>query len=225
MPTTADATTKTVDDLAKILWDYHLMHQKLEHADAILVLGNHDLRIADYAISLLKAGWSCKIIFSGGVIHKNAKLKVFWNAPEAVIFARYAVENGIAERDILVESKSTNTGQNFELTGQLLQDLGLDYQNFIVVQKPYMERRTYATGKIQWPRRTLIITSPPTSFEEYTSGEVPKQQIISFMVGDLQRIKVYGENGIQAPQHIPENVWSAYEELVRRGFTDRLLKQ
>jgi hypothetical protein len=45
------------------------------------------------------------------------------------------------------------------------------------------------------------------------------------MVGDLQRIKIYGENGFQAPQEIPEQVWAAYRQLVDLGFTDRLLKE
>ena len=37
------------------------------------------------------------------------------------------------------------------------------------------------------------------------------------MVGDLQRIRVYAERGFQIPQEIPDDVWLAYEELVRAG--------
>lgn len=44
------------------------------------------------------------------------------------------------------------------------------------------------------------------------------------MVGDLQRIAVYGKNGFQIPQDIPEKVWHAYEQLVALGFDKHLLK-
>jgi hypothetical protein len=44
------------------------------------------------------------------------------------------------------------------------------------------------------------------------------------MVGDLQRVKEYAKQGFQIPQEIPGNVWKAYEELVRRGYTKHLIK-
>jgi hypothetical protein len=43
------------------------------------------------------------------------------------------------------------------------------------------------------------------------------------MVGDLQRIKVYPEKGFQISQDIPDDVWKAYEELVRLGYTKHLV--
>jgi hypothetical protein len=43
------------------------------------------------------------------------------------------------------------------------------------------------------------------------------------MVGDLQRIIVYGEKGYQIPQEVPADVLDAYERLVERGYTKRLL--
>ena len=44
------------------------------------------------------------------------------------------------------------------------------------------------------------------------------------MVGDLQRIRVYAEKGYQIPQDIPEDVWRAYEELVRAGYDKYLVR-
>jgi hypothetical protein len=43
------------------------------------------------------------------------------------------------------------------------------------------------------------------------------------MVGDLQRIRLYAERGFQIPQDIPDDVWAAYEELVRAGYDQRLV--
>jgi hypothetical protein len=44
------------------------------------------------------------------------------------------------------------------------------------------------------------------------------------MVGDLQRIDLYGKNGFQIPQDIPENVMKAYKRLVENGFDKQLIK-
>jgi hypothetical protein len=46
------------------------------------------------------------------------------------------------------------------------------------------------------------------------------------MVGDLQRIKLYGAPPFhfQIPQEIPEEVWAAYELLVTAGYTWNLVK-
>jgi hypothetical protein len=48
--------------------------------------------------------------------------------------------------------------------------------------------------------------------------------VISIMVGDLQRIRVYPEKGFQIPQEIPADVWDAYEELVAAGYDTRLVQ-
>jgi len=48
--------------------------------------------------------------------------------------------------------------------------------------------------------------------------------VVSIMVGDLQRIKIYPARGFQIEQEIPEPVWQAFELLVRAGY-DKYLVQ
>ena len=55
-------------------------------------------------------------------------------------------------------------------TKQLLADRGLTPQSFILVQKPYMERRSYATFRKLWPEKQAIVTSPQVSLDEYLRG-------------------------------------------------------
>jgi hypothetical protein len=43
------------------------------------------------------------------------------------------------------------------------------------------------------------------------------------MVGDLQRLVVYGRKGWSAPQDVPPDVMAAYEQLVAAGYTRRLV--
>lgn len=95
----------------------------------------------------------------------------------------------------------------------------------MMVHKPYMERRAYAACKKQWEGPEFIITSPQVSFEEYITDTISKGEFIKDMVGDLERIKLYPEKGFQIPQDIPLDVWEAYEELVRRGYTKHLIQE
>lgn len=214
-----------VDALAKKLWDYHHMNHTLEKADVIFVLGSHDLRIAEYAAELFRQGWCPYIIFSGGIGHIGDLLETGWDKPEADMFAEIAQKHGVPSTAIIIENKSTNVGENFLFTARLFAEKNFNFNSFIVVQKPYMERRAYATGKKLWQDKKIIVTSPPLTFEEYTSGAIPKDTIINIMVGDIQRIKIYPEKGFQIPQEIPPDVWEAYEELVRRGYTKHLIRE
>ena len=45
------------------------------------------------------------------------------------------------------------------------------------------------------------------------------------MVGDLQRIREYPAKGFQIPQDIPDDVWSAFEELVSAGYDKYLIRE
>ncbi len=209
-------------DLAKKLWDYHHMHHAPAKADCILALGSHDLRVADRAAQLYLEGWAPMIIFSGGLGNFT---KEMWTETEADLFAAIAINRGVPKEAILVENKSTNTGENILFTQQLLAQKNLDPQSFIVVQKPYMERRSYATFKKHWPGKHLMVTSPQISFEAYPTEEIPLERVINIMVGDLQRIKFYPEKGFQIFQEIPEDVWQAYEQLVEAGFNKHLMRE
>ena len=132
---------------------------------------------------------------------------------------------GVSEARIIVENKSTNTGENIRFTQKILKEKGLDFHRFIIVQKPYMERRSYATFKKNWPEKSVTVTSPKISFENYPNEEISMAIVIQSMVGDLQRIKAYPKLGFQIEQEIPQEVWQAFEQLVKLGFNQHLIKE
>lgn len=70
------------------------------------------------------------------------------------------------------------------------------------------------------PEQKGIITSEKISCEEYFNRYegTRKREEISVLVGDIQRMKVYAEKGWQIEVKMPEDVWNAYEELVKRGY-------
>jgi uncharacterized SAM-binding protein YcdF (DUF218 family) len=206
---------------ATILWEYHHLHHTPEQSDCILVLGSHDMRVADRGAELYLQGWAPILIFSGGLGNLTRGV---WKDPEADKFARIALDKGVPAEAIFIENESTNTGENILYTQRLLKEKGLDPQTFLLVQKPYMERRSYATFKKHWPDKKLIVTSPQIGFWEYPTPEIPIETVINMMVGDLQRIKTYPDKGFQIYQEIPDEIWQAYERLIARGFNKHLAK-
>ena len=71
------------------------------------------------------------------------------------------------------------------------------------------------------------MTSPQVSFEEYlrrySNEALSSDDVVSIMVGDLQRIRLYPDRGFQIPQDIPNEVWDAFEELVAAGYDKHLI--
>ena len=210
--------------LAQKLWDYHQLHHQLASADAILVLCSHDTSVAECAAKVFLDGWAPLMIFSGGL---GTITRHLWREPEADQFAAIAVSMGVPREHILIENRSTNTGENVEFTKRLLAEKQLDPERFILVQKPYMERRSYATFKQRWPEKAVVVTSPRVSFDEYltaySNDALTSDDVVGIMVGDLQRIRVYATKGYQIAQEIPDDVWQAFEELVQAGYVRYLV--
>ncbi len=184
--------TKHLQESVRLVWDYHQLGHKPAPADAIWVLGSHDLRVADRAAELFHAKLAPTIIMSGGL--GNFTHGVF-DKPEADLLADRAIELGVPPASILIENKSTNTGENVTFTRELLKIKDMTPDSVIAVQKPYMERRTYATIRAQWPEIKVQVTSPKLSFKHYCTSKIPEEKVISIMIGDLQRIIEYPKKG------------------------------
>ncbi len=210
-----------IDNAARVVWDYHHMHHKLQKADAIFVLCSMDTRVANRAAELYRAGYGEYVIVSGGLGRLTTGV---FTKPEAEVFADILLAKGVPQDKIILERESSNTGENITFTYKLLQERGRHFNSLILVQKPYMERRTYATFKKQWPDRDteIQVTSPEIDYDNYFDEENTKELILNVMVGDLQRIKDYPRLGFQIEQDIPDNVWSAYETLITAGYTKHL---
>jgi len=213
-------TDSRLTELAQLIWDYHHLHHRLEKVDLILALGSNDTRVALHAADLWLAGFAPKLMMSGGSGKLTEKL---FDRPEALLFADLARERGVPEEALITEPASTNTGENIVFSRRRLEELGLQPQSVILVQKPYMERRAYATFRKFWPEIDPIVSSPPISFADYPTPQLPRDLVINLMIGDLQRIRHYPARGFQIEQEIPESVWQAAAELIARGYDRHLI--
>ena len=209
----------------QVLWDYLCLSQPPRKADCIVGFGNFNTNIARRAAQLYLEGYAPKVLFTGGLGRNTEGLLP---EPEAVRFARVAMECGVPAEDILIEDKSTNTKENIEFTRTLLEEAGIPHGHILGVHQPFMERRIWAAMGVYWPELNFSVTSPQVSIPEYLA-DAKKQGIsenasISVIVGDFQRMDLYAKKGYQLPQEIPAEAWAAFDRLVAMGYDKQLAK-
>ena len=100
----------------QVIWDYLCLHQEPRRADVIVGFGNFNTDIARRAAELYHAGYAPKILFTGGLGRNTEGLLP---EPEALRFAKVAMDCGVPESDIILEDKSANTKENILFTRQL----------------------------------------------------------------------------------------------------------
>lgn len=194
------------------LWQYMQLGHQLQPADVIIVLGSNDTRVAEVAASLYHQGLAPMVVFSGG--HGRYTEGLFEHS-EATTFAQVAKDCGLPAEAILLESHATNSGENVRFTYELLQSKAMKPKRIILVQKPYMERRAYATFIKQWPHEldSLQVTSQANNIFDYLTEDLTLDFVIEALLADFERIQSYPAKGFQIEQDIPEEVQQAYTAL------------
>ncbi|TGN76475.1 YdcF family protein [Streptomyces bauhiniae] len=202
------------------IWDYHQMHHQPRPVDVAIGLGSHDLGVATHAAELYHAGLFPTLVFTGG--NSPTTVRVFPRG-EAVHFREHALGLGVPAEAILLEPNAGNTGQNITLSREVLAAAGILPATVMLICKPYMERRSYATARKLWPGIEFLCASEPLEFDDYLKSIGDEKLVLDMLVGDLQRIIEYPKLGFATEQEVPEGVRDAYESLVRDGFTTRLI--
>lgn len=201
---------------AKTVYDFHAdCGPAFDRADVILAAGSHDLRVPRHAAALFLAGAAPRLVCSGGLGKVTDGL---WRAPEGDVFAAECRALGVPTERIIVERQARNTGENFTRSRVLLEGLGIRPETGIIVCKPYMAKRAWATAACQWGEVRWSVSVPDIPFEEYPNADCPLEQEIALMVGDLQRLRRYAERGFQLPVPVPEAIWQAGQRLAADGY-------
>ncbi|WP_244894235.1 YdcF family protein [Planobispora rosea] len=221
-----DQTTQTAvlprgirDDVAT-LWAYHQMGHQIRPVDVGIGLGSHDLGVATYAAQLWRQGTFPLIVFTGA----NAPTtKARFPRGEAVHYREHARSLGVPDEAILIETEATNTAENLTLTRALLAERGITPRSVMLISRPYQQRRAYATCRKIWPEVEVICGSLPLALDDYVASIGDVDRVVNMLVGDTQRIELYAQKGFAISQPMPEEVREAYQRLVARGYTTRLV--
>lgn len=142
---------------------------------------------------------------------------------EAVHYRERALELGVPSAAVLVEPRARNTGENIRFSRDLLNEAGVDVSSILLISKPYEERRAYATARKLWPEVEVVSASTPMTLDEYVDSIGDARLVIDMLVGALQRLMIYPDQGFMISQPVPADVIEAYERLCQGGFTSRLL--
>jgi uncharacterized SAM-binding protein YcdF (DUF218 family) len=207
----------------RVVWDYMRLVHRPEPADAILTLGSFDPQAAVHAASLWKAGLAPVVIMSGGIAHRGGVLDTGWDRSEARVFAEVAVGEGVPQEAILLEECAQNTGDNFIFGVAVAEQASIRPKKLLVVAKPYMTRRGFATGRKLKPEIELSMQCEEIDVVDYFARESDPERTMLALVGDLHRIIVYPRLGFQIAQDVPQEVVDALGRLVAAGYGARLV--
>lgn len=206
---------------AELIWDFHQMHHRARPCDVAIGLGSHDLGVAAHSAELYHAGLFPTLVFTGGNSPTTATV---FPRGEAVHFREHALALGVPDSAILLEPEAANTGQNITLSREVLAAAGITPTTVLLVSKPYMERRSFATARKLWPEVEVVCASEPLGLDDYVKSIGDGKLVIDMLVGDLQRVMEYPKRGFAIEQDMPQQVLTAYESLIASGFDSRLIQ-
>jgi DUF218 domain len=209
------------EDMARAedLWNYLRLGQEVHEAQCLLVFGGHDLGVAHRAVELYQDEVAPWILISGGAANVPAGSRF---ETEAEAIADIVYQSGVPQKSVLIERIASNTSENFWLSAELLRDNNLEFDDFLVVQKPYSERRTLATARRRWPSKNVRVTSEVIEFDKYCAGDIPVERILSMLAGEVIRLDNYARSGLlDIDEPLPPQVIAEAHELQDNGYSGR----
>lgn len=187
-------------------------------ADAVMGFGLFDLKLPRFCGDLFAQGRARRIIFSGGIGVGTGKL--VGTEADAWRAELRRSHPAISDEHVIVENKSTNTGENLARTTELLAQshpslaFGRGINRIILVASPSRVRRVRLTFRKQHPVVTAFAVCPPGTFDgERAAYAENNYNYVDHLVGELDRIVDYPARGYIAAEPLPAEIKAAHETL------------
>jgi len=189
----------------KKVWTYLSVSDKLKKSDVIFVLGRDDFNIADKAIELYKKNFAPMILLTGGRGRLTGSIK----GSEAFAFYMYLQNKGIPAENIVLESNSSNTGENILEGLKILNKLNIKIKRIILTTHGPHMRRALATAKeynntIEW------LATPDSCSLPLNQNYLDAAREL---VGEINRLDEYPKLGYFSFQNIPTDIFSAKQAI------------
>ena len=225
---------RDIDELSRAAL---LQKYNIEKADVCVLIGGCVLEGADLFAKAMRDGIAGTYVIIGGAGHttETFRRRVHAEYPfietaglsEAEVFQEYLQKVHGCSADLL-ETQSTNCGNNITNLIALLKEKGVQYKSIILCQDATMQRRIGAVWRkysdvqaINFAAYRAEVTEGPGG-PVYT-GEIhgmwDMERFVSLLLGEIPRLtddeNGYGPNGKDFIAHVdvPEEVTRAYEEL------------
>jgi uncharacterized SAM-binding protein YcdF (DUF218 family) len=222
---TAAPSDHTPDDVAAMRRIYDHLSAPDSGApaicDAVIGFGVFDLRVAAMCGALHAAGRARRIVFTGGVGAGTGTLGRL--EADAFLDELIRLYPAVSREDVIVENRSTNTGDNIRFTLGLLHQShpGLvpksGLRTVLLVASPARLRRVRLTWRQLVPEVHGWGIAPVS--------DLPTEQALHFaqaidyralLTGEIDRLRDYPAKGWIAAEPIPSEVLAAREYLAGR---------
>ena len=148
----------------EVLWNYLCLNTKPKKSECIIGLGSILTLIPKKCAELYKKELGEYIIFSGNC-GKGTKGVI--DISEAERFKNIAMEEDIPENSILIEPNATTTYENFKYIKKVITSNNLNPNSFLIVGKPYQERRALLIANIELIGKKYEVASFNISLNDY----------------------------------------------------------
>lgn len=203
------------------LWNYLCLKNEPLKSDCIIGLGSILKSVPKKCADLYKQGYGDYIIFTGNC---GKGTKGIISKTEAEIFKDIAISEGVPEDKILIETEATNTYENFKYSIRVLKENGLSPESFLIVGKPYQERRADCIASIELAKCRFAIAPFLMTFDEFleyvtANNLMSLDDVINELVGEINICIIAPNYKIQQKSDIPKEVMESYERLCSAGYT------
>jgi uncharacterized SAM-binding protein YcdF (DUF218 family) len=182
------------------LWEYHSLNHEPRPCDVGIALGSHDPTVSTVAAELYHQGMYPRLVFTGS--NSPTTIERFPQG-EANHYRESAIALGVPPEVIMLEPRSTNTGENILFSRELLREAGINVGSVFIISRPYQQRRAYATCRKLWPEVVVVCASSRLSLDEYIHQIGDMNRVVNMLVGDTQRIEEYARCGFTIPKLCP----------------------
>tara|TARA_B100000683_G_scaffold262591_1_gene289866 strand:+ start:5220 stop:5858 length:639 start_codon:yes stop_codon:yes gene_type:complete len=205
-------TSMNITELAQVLWNYHQVIIKSSSVDVIIGVGSYDIQTALHCAELYYKKVADTIVFTGGLGDPSVRQ---WGKPDAEAFTDKAIELGVPWDAIHLETKSTSLNKQIENALQFVKPIS----SAMLVAQPNALRNALATAEITAPDIKWFSSCIDRELTEPVAFNHTFEDLIHEMVGDIQKLIEYSKIEALTNQEIPKKVLSAYQELIKKGFT------
>jgi len=176
----------TLIHLTSVMMDYLALREAPKACDIIWGLGSNDERVALKAVELYREKLAPLILFSGGKGHRWKEL----TKPEAQLFKEAALRLNAPASAIIVENKSSHTGENVAFSLRILDESRIPVSSALLITIPPFQRRASLTVKAQ--RKSIQCVNCPISWGSAEGWNVEfLVHAAQLCVGEIKRLQEY----------------------------------
>ncbi len=176
-----------ISSLCNEMYDYLSEEDKVEEADILFVFGSKSNTRIEKAVTLMKEGYAQYLLVSGSAPIYGKENTI----TEAQRLKQFALDHGINKEKILVEDGSISIPDNVRSSLNFLDNKGIPYNSFILVNSPFSQRRGWVHFKKYLQDEVRVIRANAQTLEKYSKdGWYKNEDGIRVIINEFIKMKI-----------------------------------